>query len=93
MRFTFTGDDDHNLRPSSAASSYSSPCDLGLEDDGIRSSTRSAKSEGHHSFGTRGAHALEKHAQRTRQTFAEVGIRNIGVRLGTVMKSNIDIFK
>ena len=78
LNLEFTGDDETNPRPASAASSYSSPGGLGLEDDGIRSSTRSAKSEGRQPSGFRSKKALDKRGHRTHQTFAEVGIRNIG---------------
>ena len=66
------GDWEH--RPASAASSYSSPIGLGHENaDGIRSSSRSARSEGH---GSRS----KKHA------YAEVGIRNVGDQIHSAYK-------
>ena len=72
------GDWEH--RPASAASSYSSPIGLGHENaDGIRSSSRSARSEGH---GTRS----KKHA------YAEVGIRNVGDQIHSAYKGKNKIF-
>ena len=83
--FYYIGQWQSAHRPASAASSYSSPIGLGLEADGIRSSSRSAKSEGH---GSRRAKELQKHRHGKNQAYAEVGIRNIGDQIHSSYKGN-----
>ena len=83
--FFFEGQWQNAQRPASAASTYSSPTGLGLEDDGIRSSSRSAKSEGH---GSRGAKELRKNKHGKLHTYGEAGIRNIGDQIHSSYKGD-----
>ena len=78
------GEWENSQRPASAASSYSSPIGLGLEADGIRSSSRSAKSEGRGSRGSKGKNKYGK-----QHKYAEVGIRNVGDQIHSAYKGNI----
>ena len=75
------GEWENAERPASAASSFSSPIGLGLDADGIRSSSRSAKSEGH---GSRRKKEHQKHGKK--HAFAEVGIRSIGDQIHSSYK-------
>ena len=75
------GEWENTERPASAASSFSSPIGLGLDADGIRSSSRSAKSEGH---GSRRKKERQKHGKK--HAFAEVGIRSIGDQIHSSYK-------
>ena len=68
---------EETQRPASAAGSYSSPIGLGFEAGGIRSSTRSTKSE---------LQSKELKTHKKKQTFAEVGIRSIGDQIHSVYK-------
>ena len=75
------GEWENAERPASAASSFSSPIGLGLDADGIRSSSRSAKSEGH---GSRRKKEHQKHGKK--HAFTEVGIRSIGDQIHSSYK-------
>ena len=81
------GEWENTERPASAASSFSSPIGLGLDADGIRSSSRSAKSEGH---GSRRKKERQKHGKK--HAFTEVGIRSIGDQIHSSYKG-ICLFK